>query len=172
MGSSLTAVNMDLMSVRQRLATAGRPADARGRHPEVDGEAMRRSSRTCGRPCWRAWLREAVQFWATDYAGRIGIPLAIDIPEEPRAAGGPLDRAVQDRPEALANAERHWAKAIRLSMRLGRRCLAGMVDDGVDAAARGRRNPMACLVSASAPPRWGAPALLAPVRTGAAPRCG
>jgi len=84
-------------------------------------------------------LREAVRFWATDYVGRAGIPLVVDIPEElpPLPAGSPIGlfRIVQ---EALANAVTHAkAKSIRLSMRVqGENVVLEVQDDGVGIAPR------------------------------------
>lgn len=143
MGSSLTAVNMDLMSVRQRLGEDSPVAARLVRAADTlksTVEAMRRIIEDL-RPTMleSLGLREAVRFWATDYAGRVGIPLVIDIPEElpPLPAGSPIGlfRIVQ---EALTNAVRHAkSKSIRLSMHVdGDSVILEVVDDGVGIAPR------------------------------------
>jgi signal transduction histidine kinase len=143
MGSSLTAVNMDLMSVRQRL---GEDSPLTSRLVRATGtlkstvEAMRRIIEDL-RPTMleSLGLREAVRSWATDYAGRVGVPLAIDIPEEmpPLPAGSPIGlfRIVQ---EALTNAVRHAsASSIRVSIRVDKDdVVLEVVDDGVGIAPR------------------------------------
>jgi signal transduction histidine kinase len=143
MGSSLTAVNMDLMSVRQRLGEesplASRLVRAAGTLKSTV-EAMRRIIEDL-RPTMleSLGLREAVRSWATDYAGRVGIPLALDIPEElpPLPAGSPIGlfRIVQ---EAITNSIRHAkGKSIRLSMRVdGDSVVLEVVDDGVGISPR------------------------------------
>src|SRR6185436_106667 len=86
MGSSLTAVNMDLMSVRQRL---GEDSPLAERLTRASGtlkstvEGMRRIIEDL-RPSMleSLGLREAVRSWATDYAERSGIALTVDIPDE------------------------------------------------------------------------------------------
>lgn len=124
MGSSLTAVNMDLMSVRRRLGEdsplAERLARASGALKSTV-EGMRRLIED-QRPSMleSLGLREAVRSWAKDYAERFEIPLTVDIADEmpPLPAGSPiaLFRIAQ---EALANAIRHAkASSIRLSMRV------------------------------------------------------
>jgi signal transduction histidine kinase len=91
-------------------------------------------------------LREAVRSWAVDYAGRGGVPLIIDIPEElpPLPANSPIGlfRIVQ---EALANAVRHArAKSIRLSLRVdGDNVVLEVVDDGIGIAPRAAGTPRA-----------------------------
>jgi signal transduction histidine kinase len=137
-GSSLTAVNMDLIAVRQRLgddsALAARLLRAAGSLRSTV-EAMRRIIEDL-RPTLLEGLgvREAVRAWAKDYAERIGVPLVIDIPEElpPLPAGSPIGvfRIVQ---EALTNALRHArASSIRLSIRAeGENVVLEVVDDGV-----------------------------------------
>jgi signal transduction histidine kinase len=137
-GSSLTAVNMDLIAVRQRLgedsALAARLLRAAGSLRSTV-EAMRRIIEDL-RPTLLEGLglREAVRAWAKDYAERVGVPLTIDIPEElpPLPAGSPIGvfRIVQ---EALTNALRHAkASSIRLTIRAGEGGLVvEIVDDGV-----------------------------------------
>jgi len=137
-GSSLTAVNMDLIAVRQRLgedsALAARLLRAAGSLRSTV-EAMRRIIEDL-RPTLLEGLglREAVRAWAKDYAERIGVPLTIDIPEElpPLPAGSPIGvfRIVQ---EALTNALRHAkASSIRLTIRAEEGNLVlEIVDDGV-----------------------------------------
>jgi signal transduction histidine kinase len=142
-GSSLTAVNMDLIAVRQRLgedsALAARLLRAAGSLRSTV-EAMRRIIEDL-RPTLLEGLglREAVRAWAKDYAERIGVPLTIDIPEElpPLPAGSPIGvfRIVQ---EALTNALRHAkASSIRLTIRAEEGNLVlEIVDDGVGIAPR------------------------------------
>jgi signal transduction histidine kinase len=137
-GSSLTAVNMDLIAVRQKLgddsALAARLLRAAGSLRSTV-EAMRRIIEDL-RPTLLEGLgvREAVRAWAKDYAERVGVPLVIDIPEElpPLPAGSPIGvfRIVQ---EALTNALRHAkASSIRLSMRAeDGELVLEVVDDGV-----------------------------------------
>ena len=143
MGSSLTAVNMDLMSVRQRLGEESPLAERLARASSTlksTVEGMRRIIEDL-RPSMleSLGLREAVRSWAKDYAGQSGIPLAIDTPDEipglpPGAAIG-LFRIAQ---EALTNAVRHAnASAIRLSMRVEKdQVILAVVDDGVGIAPR------------------------------------
>lgn len=138
MGSSLTAVNMDLMSVRQRLGEdsphAERLARAAGALKSTV-EGMRRLIEEL-RPSMleSLGLREAVRSWATDYANRFDIPLTVDIADEMPSlpAGSPIGlfRIAQ---EALANAVRHSkSSAIRLSMRVEEgNVILEVVDDGV-----------------------------------------
>jgi signal transduction histidine kinase len=137
-GSSLTAVNMDLIAVRQRLgedsALGARLLRAAGSLRSTV-EAMRRIIEDL-RPTLLEGLglREAVRAWAKDYAERVGVPLTIDIPEElpPLPAGSPIGvfRIVQ---EALTNALRHAkASSIRLTIRAEESNLVlEIVDDGV-----------------------------------------
>lgn len=143
MGSSLTAANMDLMSVRQRLGEDSplgeRLARAAGTLKSTV-EGMRRVIEDL-RPSMleSLGLREAVQSWATDYADRFDIPLTVDIADEAPLlpAGSPIGlfRIAQ---EALANAVRHSkASAIRLSMRVeDGNAILEVVDDGVGIAPR------------------------------------
>jgi len=150
MGSSLTAVNMDLMYVRQRLGEesplAARLLRATGTLKSTV-EAMRRVIEDL-RPTMleSLGLRESVRSWAVDYAGRGGVPLIIDIPEElpPLPANSPIGlfRIVQ---EALANAVRHArAKSIRLSLRVdGDNVVLEVVDDGIGIAPRAAGTPRA-----------------------------
>ena len=138
MGSSLTAVNMDVMSVRQRLGEDSplgeRLARAAGALKSTV-EGMRRVIEDL-RPSMLEGLglREAVRSWAKDYADRFSIPLTIDIVDEIPLlpAGSPIGlfRIAQ---EALANAVRHSnARAIRLSMRVEEGdAILEVVDDGV-----------------------------------------
>ena len=138
MGSSLTAVNMDVMSVRQRLGEDSplgeRLARAAGALKSTV-EGMRRVIEDL-RPSMLEGLglREAVRSWAKDYADRFNIPLTIDIVDEIPLlpAGSPIGlfRIAQ---EALANAVRHSkARAIRLSMRVEEgNAILEVVDDGV-----------------------------------------
>ena len=124
MGSSLTAVNMDLMSVRQKLGKDSPLAERLARATATlksTVEGMRRMIEEL-RPSMleSLGLREAVRSWAKDYAERFEIPLAVDIADEmpPLPAGSPIGlfRIAQ---EALANAIRHSkASSIRLSMRV------------------------------------------------------
>lgn len=137
-GSSLTAVNMDLMSVRQRLAEDS-PLVARlaraANTLKSTVEGMRRIIEDL-RPSMleSLGLREAIHSWAKDYAERLGVPLTIDIPDElpPLPAGSPIGlfRIVQ---EALGNAIRHAkASAISLSMRVEEgHVVLRVIDDGV-----------------------------------------
>jgi signal transduction histidine kinase len=136
-GSSLTAVNMDLTSVRQKL---GEESPLAARLTRAAGtlrstvESMRRIIEGL-RPTMleSLGLREAVRSWARDYADRLGVPLTIDIPDElpPLPAGSPIGvfRIAQ---EALTNAMRHAkAKSIRLSLRaVGDELVLEVVDDG------------------------------------------
>jgi signal transduction histidine kinase len=138
MGSSLTAVNMDLMSVRQRLGEESALGERLARASSTlksTVEGMRRIIEDL-RPSMleSLGLREAVRSWAKDYAEQSRIPLTIDIPDEiPRLPPGGaigLFRIVQ---EALTNAVRHAkASAISLSMRVERdHVVLAVVDDGV-----------------------------------------
>jgi signal transduction histidine kinase len=143
MGSSLTAVNMDLMSVRQRLG-----------EDSPFGERLARASATLKstveglrriiedlRPSMleSLGLGEALRSWAMDCAERSGVALTVDLPGEmpPLPAGSPIGlfRIAQ---EALANALRHAkAGSIRLSMRVEKdNVVLEVVDDGVGIAPR------------------------------------
>jgi two-component system sensor kinase len=138
MGSSLTAVNMDVMSVHQRLGPdsplATRLARASGTLKSTV-EGMRRIIEDL-RPTMleSLGLREAVRSWAKDYADRFSVPVTIDIPDEmpPLPADSPIGlfRIAQ---EALTNAIRHAkAGSIRLSMRAEEgNVVLEVVDDGV-----------------------------------------
>jgi signal transduction histidine kinase len=138
MGSSLTAVNMDLMSVRRRLGEdsplAERLARASGALKSTV-EGMRRVIEDL-RPSMleSLGLREAVCSWAKEYADRFEIPLTVDIADElpPLPVGSPIGlfRIAQ---EALANANRHAkASSIRLSMRVeDGNVILEVVDNGV-----------------------------------------
>ena len=143
MGSSLTAVNMDLMSVRQRLGEQSPLGERLARASSTlksTVEGMRRIIEDL-RPSMldSLGLREAVRSWATDHAERSGVPLTVDIPDEipPLPAGSPIGlfRIAQ---EALGNAVRHArAGSIRLSMRLEKdHVVLTVVDDGVGIAPR------------------------------------
>lgn len=143
MGSSLTAVNMDLMSVRQRLGEDSALGERLARASSTlksTVEGLRRIIEDL-RPSMleSLGLREAVRSWAKEYAERSGIPLTIDIPDEiPQLpAGSPIGlfRIAQ---EALANSVRHAkASAIRLSMRVEKdRVILAVADDGVGIAPR------------------------------------
>ena len=136
-GSRLTAVNMDLMSARQRLGEDSPQAERLARAANTlrsTVEAMRSAIEGL-RPSMleSLGLREAVRSWATDYAARLGAPLTIDIPDElpPLQAGSPiaLFRVVQ---EALINAVRHaGASSITLSIRVAEDSVVLVVaDDG------------------------------------------
>jgi signal transduction histidine kinase len=143
MGSSLTAVNMDLMSVRQRL---GEDSPLAARLTRANGtlkstvEGMRRIIEDL-RPTMleSLGLREAVRSWAKEYAERFSVPLTIDIPDEmpPLPAGSPIGlfRIAQ---EALTNAIRHAkAGSISLSMRVEEgNVVLEVVDDGVGITSR------------------------------------
>jgi signal transduction histidine kinase len=143
MGSSLTAVNMDLMSVRQRL---GEDSPLAERLTRASGtlkstvEGMRRIIEDL-RPTMleSLGLREALRSWAKDHAERSGVPLTIDIPDDlpPLPAGSPIGlfRIAQ---EALTNATRHAkAGSIRLSVRVeGKDVVLVLVDDGIGIAPR------------------------------------
>jgi signal transduction histidine kinase len=150
MGSSLTAVNMDLMSVRQRL---GEESPLAARLLRASGslrstvEAMRRIIEHL-RPTMleSLGLREAVRSWAKDQAERAGIPITIEIPEElpPLPAGSPIGlfRIVQ---EALTNALRHAkATALRVTIEVDNgNVVLEVVDNGIGIAprAKGGRTP-------------------------------
>jgi len=122
MGSSLTAVNMDLMSVRQRLGEDSALGERLARASSTlksTVEGMRRIIEDL-RPSMleSLGLREAVRSWAKDYAEQSRIPLTIDIPDEiarlpPGGAIG-LFRIVQ---EALQNALK-YSKAHSVSVDL------------------------------------------------------
>ncbi len=138
MGSSLTAVNMDLMSVRQRLGEDSPHAERLARATvtlKSTVEAMRRVIEDL-RPSMleSLGLREAVRSWAKDHADRFDIPLTIDMADElpPLPAGSPIGlfRIAQ---EALANASQHAkARSIRLSMRVEEdNVILEVVDDGL-----------------------------------------
>ena len=138
MGSSLTAVNMDLMSVRQRLGEDSPQAERLKRATvtlKSTVEGMRRIIEDL-RPSMleSLGLREALLSWAKDCADRTGAPLTVDIVDELPAlpAGRPIGlfRIAQD---ALANAVRHsGARSIRLSMRAeDGKVILEVVDDGV-----------------------------------------
>ena len=142
MGSGLTAVNMDLMSVRQRLGEDPL-AQRLGRASETlkaTVEGMRRIIEDL-RPTMleSLGLREAVRSWSKEAAERAGVAVTIDIPDElpPLPAGSPIGlfRIVQ---EALTNALRHAkAKTIRVSLRSdGDNVVLEVVDDGVGIAPR------------------------------------
>ena len=150
MGSSLTAVNMDLMSVRQRLGEDSPLAERLARATATlksTVEGMRRLIEDL-RPSMleSLGLREAVRSWAKDCADRFGIPLTVDITDEipplPAGCAIGLFRIAQ---EALANAIRHAkAGSIRLSMRLEEgNVILAVVDDGAGIVPRptGTRGP-------------------------------
>jgi signal transduction histidine kinase len=138
MGSSLTAVNMDLSSVRQRLGEdsplAARLARAANTLKSTV-EAMRRIIEDL-RPTMleSLGLREAVRSLAKDCTERYGVPLSVDLADElpPLPAGSPIGlfRIAQ---EALTNAIRHAkADSIRLSIRVeGDNVVMEVVDDGI-----------------------------------------
>jgi signal transduction histidine kinase len=138
MGSSLTAVNMDLSSVRQRLGEdsplAARLARAANTLKSTV-ESMRRIIEDL-RPTMleSLGLREAVRSLAKDCAERYGLPLSVDFPDElpPLPAGSPIGlyRIAQ---EALTNAIRHAkANSIRLAIHVeGDNVIMEVVDDGV-----------------------------------------
>lgn len=141
MGSSLTAVNMDLMSVRQRLGEDSPHAERLARASvtlKSTVEQMRRIIEDL-RPSMleSLGLREAVLSWAKDYAEQSGFPLTIDMADElpPLPAGSPIGlfRVAQ---EAVANAVRHArAGSIRLSMRAEEgNVILEVMDDGVGIA--------------------------------------
>jgi len=141
MGSSLTAVNMDLMSVRQRLGEDSPQAERLKRATvtlKSTVEGMRRIIEDL-RPSMleSLGLREAMLSWAKDCADRTGAPLTVDIADELPAlpAGKPIGlfRIAQ---EAVANAVRHsGARSIRLSMRAeDGKVILEVVDDGVGIA--------------------------------------
>ena len=143
MGSSLTAVNMDLMSVRQRLVEDSPQAERLARASlalKSTVEGMRRIIEDL-RPSMleSLGLREAVRSWAKDSADRFDVPLTIDIADEMPLlpAGSPiaLFRIAQ---EALGNAFRHAnANSVRLSMRTEKgNVVLEVVDDGVGIATR------------------------------------
>jgi signal transduction histidine kinase len=151
MGSSLTAVNMDLSSVRQRLGEdsplAARLARAANTLKSTV-EAMRRIIEDL-RPTMleSLGLREAVRSLAKDCTERYGVPLSVDLPDElpPLPAGSPIGlfRIAQ---EALTNAIRHAkAGSIRLSIRVeGDNVVMEVVDDGigiVPASVGAKRSP-------------------------------
>jgi len=138
MGSSLTAVNMDLMSVRQRLGEDSPQAERLKRATvtlKSTVEGMRRIIEEL-RPSMleSLGLREAICSWAKDYAERSKAPLTCDIAEElpPLPSGSPIGlfRIAQ---EAVGNAFQHaGAGAIRLTLRAeGSNVVLEVVDDGV-----------------------------------------
>jgi len=151
MGSSLTAVNMDLATARRNLGDdtplgkrLARATDAL----KATVEGMRRIIEGL-RPTMleSLGLREAVRAWAADHTARAGIPLALDIPETlpPLPVGTPIGlyRIMQ---EAVTNALRHARpKSIRLTMRVEQdNVVLEVVDDGVGIAPRpatGGRTP-------------------------------
>ncbi len=151
MGSSLTAVNMDLSSVRQRLGEDSPLAARLARAATTlksTVEAMRRIIEDL-RPTMleSLGLREAVRSLAKDCGERYGVPLSVDFPDElpPLPAGSPIGlfRIAQ---EALTNAIRHAkASSIRLSIRVdGDNVVMEIVDDGVgilSASAGTKRTP-------------------------------
>jgi signal transduction histidine kinase len=143
MGSGLTAVNMDIMSVRQRLSADPQAAERLSRAVDTlktTVQGMRRIIEDL-RPTMleSLGLREAVRSWSKDAAERGGVSLRIDIPDElpPLPAGSPIGlfRIVQ---EALSNALRHaQAKSIRISMHVQEGGLVvEVVDDGVGISTR------------------------------------
>jgi len=151
MGSSLTAVNMDLSSVRQRLGEESPLAARLARATNTlksTVEAMRRIIEDL-RPTMleSLGLREAVRSLAKDCTERYGVPLSVDLADElpPLPAGSPIGlfRIAQ---EALTNAIRHAkAGSIRLSIRTeGDNVVMEIVDDGIGivrAAAGAKRSP-------------------------------
>ncbi len=143
MGSGLTAVNMDIMSVRQRLAGDPPAVERLSRAVETlkaTVQGMRRIIEDL-RPTMleSLGLREAVRSWSKDAAERGGVNLRIDIPDElpPLPAGSSIGlfRIVQ---EALSNALRHaQAKSIRISMHVQEAgVVVEVVDDGIGIPAR------------------------------------
>jgi len=141
MGSSLTAVNMDLMSVRQRLGEDSPQAERLKRATvtlKSTVEGMRRIIEDL-RPSMleSLGLREAICSWTKDYAERFNAPLTCDIEEElpTLPSGGPIGlfRIAQ---EAVTNAVKHaGAGAIRLTMRAeGPNIVLAVVDDGAGIA--------------------------------------
>jgi signal transduction histidine kinase len=138
MGSGLTAVNMDIMSVRQRVATDPQAHERLSRAAETlkaTVQGMRRIIEDL-RPTMleSLGLREAVRSWAKEAAERGKVGLRIDIPDElpPLPAGSPIGlfRIVQ---EAVSNALKHaQAKSIRISLHVQDGGLVlEVVDDGV-----------------------------------------
>jgi signal transduction histidine kinase len=141
MGSSLTAVNMDLMTVWRRLGDNSPLGVQLARATTTlksTVEAMRRIIEDL-RPAMLESLgvREVIRSWAKDCSERTGVPLTIDIPDElpPLPAGSAIGlfRIAQ---EALTNAIRHAnASSIRLSMRVEEdNVVLDVVDDGVGIA--------------------------------------
>jgi signal transduction histidine kinase len=143
MGSSLTAVNMDLMSARQHLGEDSPLAARLARATNTLKSTVERMRHIIEdlRPTMleSLGLREAIRSWAKDYAQRFSAPLTIDIPDEmpPLPAGSPIGlfRIAQ---EALTNAIGHAkAGSIRLSMRVEEgNVILEVVDDGVGIASR------------------------------------
>lgn len=138
MGSSLTAVNMDLASVQQRLGPESVLTSRLARATATlksTVEGMRRIIEDL-RPTMLEGLglREAVRSLAADFSVRMGVPITIDMPDElpPLKDGVPiaLFRIVQ---EALTNASRHAeAASVRISLRAPNGGIVLVIeDDGV-----------------------------------------
>jgi signal transduction histidine kinase len=138
MGSSLTAVNMDIASVQQRLGTESTLASRLARAAATlrsTVEGMRRIIEDL-RPTMLEGLglREAVRSLAADFSARMGIPITIDMPDElpPLKEGVPiaLFRIVQ---EALTNVSRHARPAsVKISLRAPNGGIVLVIeDDGV-----------------------------------------
>jgi signal transduction histidine kinase len=148
MGSSLTAVNMDLASVQQRLGPESTMASRLVRASSTlrsTVEGMRRIIEDL-RPTMLEGLglREAVRSLANDFSARMGIPITIEMPDElpPLKEGVPiaLFRIVQ---EALTNASRHAkAASIKISLRAPGGGIVLVIEDdgvGISPPVRGRR---------------------------------
>ena len=144
LGSSLTAVNMDLAWVRQRLddpVLATRLARA----AEVLNSTVQMKRRIIHelRPSMldNLGLGSAIESHAADFSGQIGVPIETDMPDElPRLRDGGSIALFRIFQEALTNASLHaQATEIKVSLRPeGERVVLEVIDNGVgvDSGAR------------------------------------
>src|SRR5688572_4602742 len=137
LGSSLTAVNMDLAWVRQRLddpVLATRLA--RAAEVLTSTVAMKRRIIHELRPSMldNLGLSSAIESHAADFSDQIGVPIETEVPDElPRLKDGSSIALFRIFQEALTNASLH-AKATQIKVSLrpeGERLVLEVVDDGV-----------------------------------------
>ncbi len=151
LGSSLTAVNMDLAWVRQRLSDP-QLATRLARAAEVlktTVEAKRRIIHDL-RPTIldNLGLSPAIESHAAEFSQQIGVPVQIDVPDElPALKNGSPIALFRIFEEALRNASRH-ARATLISVSLrqeGSRLVLDVIDNGIgmDLSTHSPRNPSA-----------------------------
>jgi signal transduction histidine kinase len=137
LGSSLTAVNMDLAWVRQRIEDP-LLATRLARAAEVLTSTVQMKRRIIHelRPSMldNLGLSSAIESHAADFSERIGVPIETDVPDElPRLKDGCSIALFRIFQEALTNASLH-AQATRITVSLkheGEQLALEVVDNGV-----------------------------------------